>query len=112
MLRFKDLGQFNEVEFYWEGFEKLQNLYLDGSLVIIGYRGNLYSVNLVSVYDIIWGSYIRTSVFDLVNNRTVGDGTFDMAFYRADDSDLTPRVREAIQDAIIKINMKPTDFYK
>lgn len=130
ILPLKDLAHisFKEVEPYWEDFVELCNLYLDHKPPIIGYRGNLYVVSLSSLWseyapDITrypyerfgnpdyFGKRFRVSIFDIMNNKTVGDGTFDMAF-PSTDCHAMPEVRKAIRNAIIEINMKSTDYYK
>lgn len=130
ILPLKDLAyiSFKEVEPYWEDFAELCNLYVDHKPTIIGYRGNLYAISLSSLWNerapnIIRHPYerfgnsdyfnkrFRVSISDLVNSRTIGEGTFDMAFPSI-DCHAMPKVRKAIRNAIIKINMKSTDYYK
>lgn len=116
------------LEPYWEDFAELHNLYLDYKSIIIGYRGNLYAVSLNSLWNeyapnIMQHSYerfgnpdyynkrFRVSIFDLINNKTAGEGTFEMAF-PSTDCHAMPEVRKAIRNAIIEVNMKSTDYYK
>lgn len=130
ILPLKDLAyiSFQEVNPYWEDFAELCNLYLDHEPATVGYRGNLYAVSLKSLWnehvsDITRHPYerfgnpdyfnkrFRVSIFDIMNNKTVGDGTFDMAF-PSTDCHAMPEIRKTIRNAIIKVNMKSTDYYK
>ena len=127
-LKYLTHVSFKDAEPYWEDFAELCNLYLDHKPTIIGYRGNLYAVSLRSTWneyapDIIRPPYerfgnldyfnkrFRVSIFDLVNSRTIGDGTFDIAFPSM-NCHAMPEVKRAIERAIVTINMKSTDYYK
>ena len=122
MKLLKDLVHVSFQEFpdiYWESFEELQNLYVDRLPVIVGYRGNLYKVSISETTGL-WEvdpSYTvnpryKVRIWDITNNRTAGGGDFDLAYRGGPFAHTMPRIRAEIKKAIIKINIKPTDFYK
>ena len=130
-LTLEDLHiSFQEIKPYWEDFSELRNLYLDHKPIIVGYVGNLYEVSLTGGWngELLSHSYegfvnpygrfgncshkrFRINIFDLMCYKPIMEGTFDIAF-PSTDCHAMPKVREAVRNAIIKVNMKSTDYYK
>lgn len=118
----KDLVHISFQEFpetYWESFDELRNLYVDRLPVVVGYHGNLYGIS-VKEHSAPWfhdPSYktdvrYKVDIWDLTNNKIAGEGDFDLAYAGDPFSYNMSKIRKEIKKAIIRANMKPTDFYK
>ena len=121
-MRLKDVHASwrNLPDVYWESFEELNNLYTDGSFVTIGYRGNLYKASIAE-HSTSWfrdPSYqidtrYKIGIWDFMNHKIVGTGSFSVGYPRSSCYDYNmSQIRVEIRKAIIRANMKPTDFYE
>ena len=122
MVSLKDLVHVSFQEFpesYWESFEELNNLYVDRLPVVVGYHGNLYGIFIKEhsapwLYDPSYRIDVRykVDIWDITNNKIAGEGDFDLGYVGGHFSYTMSKIRKEIKKAIIRANMKPTDFYK
>lgn len=120
--------------YYWGGeFSNLQDIFIDGPITFISYRGNLYEVRVrSSYYEYAWpqydeaptyvGSYqvcryydkrCTISIYDTINNSLTGGGTYDISYLNIyEKHEIIFEIREAVRSAIVRVNIKPTDYYK
>ena len=121
MLSFKDLTHVSFVHptSYDEDFYGLKNLYIDRLPVIIGHRGNLYKITITehwtpwmhdSSYRV--NTRCKIDIWDITNNKIAGEGDFVYACKGSPYSYAITEIREEIKNALIRLNVKPTDFYK
>ena len=123
-----------EKSYYWgEEFSNLQDVFIDGPVAFISYRGNLYEVRVRSSYYTFDGyqydevpvyansyqdcSYYAKkciiSIYDTINNNLIGRGTYDLSYLNTRTKhEITFEIRKAVRSAIVRVNIKPTDFYK
>ena len=102
---------------HWgEEFSNLQDIYIDGPITFIVCRGNVYEVRVRSYYGI-WESYCdkkcEISIHDEISGSLVGRGTCSTSHLNGTAQlETTLEIRKAIEKAIIRVNVKPTDYYK
>ena len=117
MLTLKDLVTISVNNIWrspWEDFSQLSNLNESNS-VIIGYRGNVYQIDLRIVYPVSEYYYyecvrIYIMLRDLIEDQVLGTASYDKSTEAKHH--IMPRIRKEVEDFIIQNNMKATDFYK
>ena len=119
---------------HWgEEFSNLQDICIDGPITFISYRGNLYEVRVRSSYreyaghrydeaPTYVGSYqvchyydkkCTISIYDTINNNLIGGATYNGSYLNIHEKHrIIFEIREAVRSAIIRVNIKPTDYYK
>jgi hypothetical protein len=103
--------------YYWgEEFSNLQDICIDGLITFISYKGNVYEVRVRSSYracDYYYDQNCTISIYDTINNNLIGGATYNISYLDIHEKhEIIFEIREAVRSAIIRVNIKPTDYYK
>ena len=97
-------------------FQGLQWLYINGSPVVIGYRGRLYSASIdkeETAHELEWGiPFSLNNVYLRINDYAENSAVACLQMCSIDPSPILRELKGRITKFIIQQGQESTDFYK